>query len=194
MLRREADGTECDWGRCSTWEPPNRFVLAWQIGPTWQYEPDLNKASEVEVRFTAEPDGHARRPRTSSFDRHGSAPGTSSARGCPKAGAACCKPTPRERPIYHPGGGAAGAEIHDQRQPRDADVRQRSPRKISGAGRPIAATRCSGSGSHGQHARADPRRCSSTPSTRAGAISCARRELGSDAGYPTEGGRAGGVT
>ena len=51
MLGREADGTECDWGRVLTWEPPNRFVLAWQIGPTWQYEPDLNKASEVEVRF-----------------------------------------------------------------------------------------------------------------------------------------------
>jgi len=57
---READGTECEWGRILTWEPPNRFVLAWQIGPTWQYEPDLDKASEVEVRFTAEPGGVTR--------------------------------------------------------------------------------------------------------------------------------------
>lgn len=57
---READGTECDWGRVVTWEPPNRFVLAWQIGPTWQYEPDLKKASEVEIRFSAEAGGLTR--------------------------------------------------------------------------------------------------------------------------------------
>ena len=30
---READGTECDWGKVLAWEPPNRFVLAWQIDP-----------------------------------------------------------------------------------------------------------------------------------------------------------------
>ena len=57
---READGTEYDWGRVRTWEPPNRFVLAWQISPDWQHEPDLAKASEVEIRFTPEAGGLTR--------------------------------------------------------------------------------------------------------------------------------------
>ena len=47
------DGTECDWGRVLAYEPPTRVVLAWQISPQWQYEPDASKASEVEIRFTA---------------------------------------------------------------------------------------------------------------------------------------------
>ena len=49
----QVDGTECDWGRILVWDPPHRFVMAWQISPSWQYEPDLAKASEVDVRFTA---------------------------------------------------------------------------------------------------------------------------------------------
>lgn len=48
----QMDGTDCDWGTVLTWEPPHRFVLAWQINPAWQYEPDLAKSSEVEVTFT----------------------------------------------------------------------------------------------------------------------------------------------
>src|SRR5215510_9397171 len=50
---READG-ECQWGTVTTWDPPNRLVIAWQIDPSWQFDPDLAHASEVEVRFTAE--------------------------------------------------------------------------------------------------------------------------------------------
>jgi uncharacterized protein YndB with AHSA1/START domain/uncharacterized damage-inducible protein DinB len=51
---REPDGNDCQWGTVTTWDPPNRLVIAWQIDPNWQFEPDLSKASEVEVRFTAE--------------------------------------------------------------------------------------------------------------------------------------------
>jgi uncharacterized protein YndB with AHSA1/START domain len=56
----QVDDTECDWGRVLVWEPPHRFVMAWQINPQWQYEPDLAKSSEVEVRFTPEPGGSTR--------------------------------------------------------------------------------------------------------------------------------------
>jgi len=56
----QADGTECDWGEILRWEPPSRLVMAWKIDPAWGYQPDLAKSSEVEVRFTAEPDGRTR--------------------------------------------------------------------------------------------------------------------------------------
>ena len=56
----QADGTDCDWGRILVWEPPRRFVMAWQITPTWQYEPEVGKSSEVEIRFTPESGGSTR--------------------------------------------------------------------------------------------------------------------------------------
>ena len=70
---READGTECQWGTVTAWEPPNRLVIAWQIAPSWRdFEPDLAKASEVEIRFTAEPDGMTRVDlEHRHFERHG---------------------------------------------------------------------------------------------------------------------------
>ena len=57
---RQEDGTDCDWGSVLTWEPPERLVFSWQITPQWTYESDLGKASEVEVRFTPQPDGSTR--------------------------------------------------------------------------------------------------------------------------------------
>jgi len=73
---READGTECDWGRVLVWEPPNRFVLAWHIDPKWQYEPDPAKASEVEIRFTPEAGGVTRVDLEHRyFERHGEGAG-----------------------------------------------------------------------------------------------------------------------
>lgn len=54
------DGSECDWGTVTAWEPPRRVVLAWQIHGDWTYAPDPAEGSEVEVRFTPEPGGMTR--------------------------------------------------------------------------------------------------------------------------------------
>ena len=39
-----ADGTEVDWGTVRAWEPPDRFVMSWNITPV---------ATEVELSFIA---------------------------------------------------------------------------------------------------------------------------------------------
>ena len=51
---RGEDGSECRWARVLAYDPPNRVVLSWDISPQWQVETDPDKASEWEVRFTAE--------------------------------------------------------------------------------------------------------------------------------------------
>jgi uncharacterized protein YndB with AHSA1/START domain len=56
----QEDGTDSDWGRILEWDPPHRFLLAWQITHEWGYQPDLSKSSEVEVRFTPQPGGVTR--------------------------------------------------------------------------------------------------------------------------------------
>jgi uncharacterized protein YndB with AHSA1/START domain len=48
------DGSRCEWSRVLVFDPPSRVVFSWDIGPTWQLEPDPAKTSEVEVRFIAE--------------------------------------------------------------------------------------------------------------------------------------------
>ena len=68
----QVDGTDCEWGSVLDWEPPKRVVIAWQITPEWQYEPDPAKASEVEITFTPQPDGSTRVDlEHRHFERHG---------------------------------------------------------------------------------------------------------------------------
>ncbi len=70
----QIDGSECDWGTILQWDPPRRFVMAWQITPEWKFEPDLDKSSEVEVRFTAQGDGSTRIDlEHGHFERYGAA-------------------------------------------------------------------------------------------------------------------------
>jgi uncharacterized protein YndB with AHSA1/START domain len=51
---RGEDGTVCKWARIVAFEPPDRVLFTWDIGPTWQVQTDPTRCSEVEVRFLAE--------------------------------------------------------------------------------------------------------------------------------------------
>ena len=69
---RGVDGSEYQWARVLAFEPPDRLVFSWDISPRWQIETDLERTSEVEVRFVAE---SAQRTRVDLehryLDRHG---------------------------------------------------------------------------------------------------------------------------
>jgi len=54
ILDRGIDGAECRWARVLAYQPPDRIVFSWDIGPTWHIEPDHALTSEVEVTFHAE--------------------------------------------------------------------------------------------------------------------------------------------
>jgi uncharacterized protein YndB with AHSA1/START domain len=69
---RGTDGTECRWARVLAYEPPQRVVFSWDIGPTWQLETDPGNASEVEVTFSADgPDRTRVDLEHRHIDRHG---------------------------------------------------------------------------------------------------------------------------
>ncbi len=69
---RGVDGTECQWARVLAYEPPGRIVFTWDISPYWQIETDLDRTSEVEVRFIAESSERTRvELEHRNLDRHG---------------------------------------------------------------------------------------------------------------------------
>ncbi len=74
---QNAKGELCDWGKVLAWDPPQRVTLSWHVGPghdspDWVCDLDPAKASEVEIRFTPEPDGMTLVQLThSKLERHG---------------------------------------------------------------------------------------------------------------------------
>jgi uncharacterized protein YndB with AHSA1/START domain len=69
---RAVDGSECRWARVLAYDPPDRVVFSWDIGPQWTIETDPDRASEVEVRFLADAPGRTRvELEHRHLDRHG---------------------------------------------------------------------------------------------------------------------------
>jgi len=50
---RAAGGAEREWGRVLAYEPPGRILLAWHLDGTFAYDPDAERAADVEVTFAA---------------------------------------------------------------------------------------------------------------------------------------------
>jgi len=46
------DGSQANVGKILVWEPPQRFVVSWDINSQWK--PDTTVSSEVEVKFIAD--------------------------------------------------------------------------------------------------------------------------------------------
>jgi uncharacterized protein YndB with AHSA1/START domain len=72
VFDRGVDGSVCRWARVLAYEPPDRVVISWDISPQWQIESDVEKTSEVEVRFIAETSDRTRvELEHRNLDRHG---------------------------------------------------------------------------------------------------------------------------
>jgi uncharacterized protein YndB with AHSA1/START domain len=72
LYDRGKDGSECRWARVLAYEPPHRVVFSWDINLQWELERDLERTSEVEVRFLAESPARTRvELEHRHLDRHG---------------------------------------------------------------------------------------------------------------------------
>jgi len=76
-FEKNAEGAECLWGTVLKWDPPQSVAFSWHLGPghdspDWVFDPDMTKASEVEIRFTAQSSGATLVELTHShLERHG---------------------------------------------------------------------------------------------------------------------------
>jgi len=76
---RNANGEQCTWGTVLKWDPPHAVAFSWHLGPghdtapdDWVFDPDLSRASEVEIRFIAQGAGATLVELThSKLERHG---------------------------------------------------------------------------------------------------------------------------
>ena len=57
---RDESGAECDWGRVLAVDRPSRLLLAWQLSPKFEFDPNTARATEVEVTFVAQSSGSTR--------------------------------------------------------------------------------------------------------------------------------------
>ena len=64
------DGSECDWGFVTAWEPPHRLLLAWHLTPEYEFDPDPARATEVEIRFTPRDGGTLVELEHRGFEKH----------------------------------------------------------------------------------------------------------------------------
>jgi uncharacterized protein YndB with AHSA1/START domain len=72
IIDHGTDGSECRWARVLAYDPPDRVVFSWDINVQWQIETDPARCSEVEITFTALPEGLTRVQLTHRhLDRHG---------------------------------------------------------------------------------------------------------------------------
>jgi uncharacterized protein YndB with AHSA1/START domain len=70
-FERAPDGSETEWGFVTEWEPPRRVLLAWHLTPEYEFDPDPEMASEVEVRFTPQDGGTLVELEHRGFEKYG---------------------------------------------------------------------------------------------------------------------------
>jgi uncharacterized protein YndB with AHSA1/START domain len=48
---RGIDGSECEWGTVLDYDRPNHVALSWRLNGEFQYDPDPEHQSRIDVRF-----------------------------------------------------------------------------------------------------------------------------------------------